>query len=511
MTQDQKNFIEYRDKTLMGGGADKIARQHAKGKLTARERLDYLFDKGTFIEYGLFAQHNIHGFGQDKEDLPYDGVVTGCGKINGRLVYAYAEDFTVKGGSLGLRHGQKMVRVIREADQVGAPLVGLNDGAGGRMTDINNQYIHVFDANVECSGRIPQVSAVMGTCGGGSAYCPALTDFIITVDKTSTMFICGPQAVKTVTGQDVDVQTLGGAAIHNTTSGVSHCMAKDDYECLDKIKLYLSYFPQNYKEKPPVYICSQNPDDDIMELDDILPESEKRPYDMHRIIDLIVDKDSVFEIQPDYAKNVITALCRLNGRSVGIVANQPMVLAGCIDINASDKMAHFINLCNSFNIPLVYLEDQPGYMPGVDQEHGGIIRHGAKVLYANAMATVPKINIGIRKCYGGGNAAMAWSHGLKTDAVLSWPSAVTSTMGTKQTVEISFKKELDQAEDRAKREAELIEEYDRVFNKYVYAQHLMVDAFIMPHETRKVLIQLLERYENKEYKVSDRRQGIMPV
>lgn len=511
MTQAQQAYLDRRDVVLQGGGAKKVEQQHAKGKLTARERMAYLFDGGEYVEYGMLAKHNITGFGMQSLDLPADGVVTGVGKVNGRTVYAYAQDFTVMGGSLGLRHGQKIVRLVEEACRVGAPLVGLNDSGGGRMVDNSNQYIYLFDANVEASGRIPQVAAIMGPCAGGAAYSPALMDFIVSVDKTSQMFITGPAAVKQATGEDIDAESLGGAKVHTSVTGVSHCLALDDRDCLDKIKQYLSYFPQSCMEKPPVYACEQSARDDIPELDDILPERITQSYDMRKILSLIADKDSVFEIQPDWAKNAVTALARLNGKSVGFVCNQPMVMAGAIDIDASDKMAHFINLCNSFNIPLIYLTDVPGYFPGVSQERGGIIRHGAKVLYANGTATVPKIHLSIRKVYGGASAAMCWSRGLKADATIAWPSAVTATMGAKQAVNSIFKKDLAKAADRDALEKKLCEEYDAFFTQFNTSETLMNDMIIMPHETRRVLIELLETYENKQYMLPLKKQGIMPV
>ena len=511
MREDQKLFLEKKEHILMGGGEEKIAAQHKKGKLTARERINYLFDEGTFVEYGMFAKHHIQGFGMQNLDLPADGVITGFGKINGRTVYAYAQDFTVMGGSLGLRHGQKIVRIVDEACRAGVPLVGLNDSGGGRMVDPNNQYVYLFGSNVEASGRIPQVAAIMGPCAGGASYSPALMDYIITVDKQSQMFITGPAAVKASTGEDIDGEALGGAKTHTSVSGVAHCLAKDDYAALDHVKKYLSYFPQNCMENPPRVPCAQDKMADVPELDDILPERLAQPYDMHKLIALIADKDSLYEIQPDWAMNAITSLGRIDGRVVGFVCNQPFVMAGCIDIDASDKMAHFINLCNSFNIPLIYVTDVPGYLPGVKQEHGGIIRHGAKVLYANGQATVPKINLTVRKAYGGATAAMCWSRGMRADATIAWPSAVAGTMGAKQAVNSIFKKELAQAADPAKREQELIEEYDSFFNPYHTSEQMMNDMIIMPHETRRVLIELLESLENKEYVLPLKKQGIMPV
>ncbi len=514
MKDQYQEFREYRDRLKAGGGPAKIERQHQKGKLTARERLDILFDPGTFVEYGLFARHRCTEFGMEKVEIPGDGVVTGFGKVDGRTVYAFAQDFTAAGGSLGEMQGAKIRRIMEEAIRAGAPVIGLNDSGGARIQEGNDsavQYFGIFSLNVEASGYIPQISAIMGPCAGGAAYSPGLTDFVINVKETSSMFVTGPGVVKQVTGEVVSSEELGGAQIHNTVSGVSHMMAEDDRDCIEKIKRYLSYFPSNCHEEPPVYKCDADPMELCYALDAYMPESSRKPYDCRGIVEIVADPGSVFEIQPGWACNVVTALARMNGHSVGFVANQPNYMAGSLDVHASDKIAHFVTLCDAFNIPLLFLGDTAGCFPGLEQEHGGIIRHGAKALYAVAQAAVPKILITTRKLYGGAAAAMC-DYGMGGDARISWPAAESSSMGASAAVGSIFAKDIKKADDPEQKEAALIQEYASKYSTPCFkAGRLYTDMIIMPHETRKVLNLLLEALRNKKRTVPDKRHGIPPV
>ena len=513
MNKAHLELIEKREKEMLGGGPEKIEKQHRNGKLTARERLDLLFDEGTFEEIGLFAKHRCHAFGMEKVHIPADGVVTGFGKVNGRTVFAYAQDFTSLGGSLGEIHGKKISRVIEEAVRAGAPVVGLNDSGGARIQESPDSivFLNIFYNNTRASGNIPQISAIMGPCAGGAAYSPALTDFVINVDQTSKMFLTGPNVIKQVTGEDIDEETLGGARTHNFVSGVSHRLALNDEDCIEQIKIYLSYMPQNCLESPPVYECGDDPERLVYELDDILPENPNRAYDIRHILELICDEGSLYEIRPEWAKNSVTALARIQGMPVGFVANQPSVKAGCIDIDASDKMAHFINVCDAYNIPLVFVADCPGYLPGMKQEYGGIIRHGAKPVYAAANATVPRILLTIRKLYGGAAAPMS-DYGMEPDAIIAWPTAQAAVMGASGAAAIVFRKEIANAEDPKAKLAEVTAQYEAIFNNpYEKAGRMYVDMVIEPNETRRVLVHLLETFKNKKIPVLPKKHGIMPV
>ena len=418
-----QEMLEKKAKIMQGGGLSKIEKQHAAGKLTARERIDLLFDEGTFQEYNIFMKHRCHDFGMEKVETPAEGVVTGYGLINGRGAFAFAHDFTVLGGAMGEMQGMKVKRIQELAMDAGVPLIGLNDSGGGRIQEgPATSYGAIFYNNVMASGLIPQISAIMGPCAGGTVYSPALTDFILSVDQTSRSFITGPKVIKTVTGEEVDPETLGGAYTHNTVSGVSHFFCEDDEDCIEKIKILLSYLPENCREQPPEYECLDDPDRRCEVLNDFVPEDLKTAYDIREIIYEIADDNDFFEVQELYAKNMVTGFIRMNGKSVGVVANQPQSLAGCIDINASDKVARFIRTCDCFNIPLLSIADVPGYMPGTNQEYGGIIRHGAKMLYAWSEATVPKIVMAVGKVVGGARPAMcSWE--LHPDFIFAWPTA----------------------------------------------------------------------------------------
>lgn len=508
----QADFLERKARILEMGGEKKVEKQHSKGKLTARERINRLFDPDTFQELDMFVKHRCTVFGMENRDIPAEGVVCGFGKVNGRLTYAYAQDFTSMGGSTGEMQGKKIVRLQKEANKVGAPIIALCDGSGGRIQEGMDAifYSCVFYENVMASGRIPQVSAIMGSCAGGAAYSPALTDFIISTEKNSKMFITGPKVIQEVTGETPDPEAYGSAMQHSTVTGVCHRIAADDINCIELIKKYLSYFPQNCNEKPPTVPCSQDPNALIPELDEIVPESSNRPYDVHDVIKLILDKDSMFEIQQMFAQNAVTTLGRLNGRSVGIVANNSMFKAGTLDIDASDKICHFVMLCDSFNIPLIYLADTPGFMPGTVQEYGGIIRHGAKILYANSTATVPKIRLTLRKLYGGATPAMC-DYGMEPDYTVSWPGAEEATMGAGGAAAIIFAKEIAEAENPEEVRARRIAEYEEKYNNpYFKASRLLTDIIIEPNETRRILIRLLEAAENKEQQLPQKKHSIFP-
>lgn len=507
-------FIEKKSLLEQGGGPDKTAKQHEKGKLTARERINLLFDAGSFVEYGLFVKHRATEFGMDKVDAPADGVITGFGTINGRIVYAYAQDATVVGGSLGEMHGIKIVRLIEEAIRAGKPVVSMNDSGGARIQEGNDTklYLDIFRLNVEASGYIPQLTAVMGPCAGGGAYSPCLTDFVISVDGTSRMFVTGPSVIKSVTGEVIDDETLGGARVHSRLSGVCHRVAANDEDCIEQLKQMLSFFPDNCNEKPPVYHTADSPDREPAELDSILPENPKQVYDVRDVIKYIADNGYYYEIRPEFAQNIVCALSRLDGKSVGFIANQPMYKAGSMDMNAADKAAAFINLCDSFNIPVVFLSDTPGCLPGIDQEYAGVLRHGAKMVYAVASATVPKIALTMRKMYGGASACMC-EKGMGPDVVISWPTAQSAVMGAAGAAAIVFRKQIAAAEDPDKARAEVTAEYEKAFNNpYRKAAREYTDIIILPHETRKVLIRCLAALQNKqEISSVHKKHGNMPV
>ena len=505
---------EKRKKALEGGGEERIKKQHEKGKLTARERIEKLLDEGTFVEIGTFAESRATDFGMEKKRFPGDGVVTGYGTINGRLVFVYAQDFTVLGGSLGEMQAQKITQVMDLALKNGAPIIGLNDSGGARIqegVDSLKGYGEIFFRNTISSGVIPQIAVIMGPSAGGAVYSPAIMDFVIMVDKTAHMFITGPQVIKAVTGEEIDFEGLGGAMVHNSKSGNAHLIANDDEDALLLVRELLDYLPQNNMEDPPVVESNDPPDRMDYSLDDIIPDDPKKSYDVKDVIERIFDRGSFFEIHPYFAQNIVVGFARLYGKTVGIVANQPKVYAGVLDIDASDKAARFVRFCDSFNIPIITLEDVPGYMPGVAQEHGGIIRHGAKLLYAYSEATVPKITVIMRKAYGGAYIAMGSKH-LRTDIVYAWPNAEIAVMGPEGAVNIVFRKEIAKAEDPDKRREELIKEYrDKFANPYFAASRLYVDDVIYPHETRPRLIQALNMLENKREERPMKKHGNIPL
>ena len=441
----------------MGGGQSRIDKQHAKGKMTARERLEILFDEGSFVEIGALVKHRCVNFGQDKKDLPGEGVVTGYGTVDGKLVYAFAQDFTVEGGSLGEMHASKIVRVLQLSLKMGAPCVGLNDSGGARIqeaVDALSGYGRIFFENTIASGVVPQISAIMGPSAGGAVYSPALTDFIYMVEGTSQMFITGPAVVKSVTGEDVTAEKLGGAMTHNSISGVSHFIAKDDEDCLNQIRYLLGFLPSNNMEEAPIVDTGDDPMRMDESLNTLLPDNSNAAYDMYDVIKSIVDNGEYYDVLAHYAKNIITCFARFDGQTVGIIANQPKFMAGCLDINASDKSSRFIRFCDAFNIPLVNLVDVPGFLPGVQQEYGGIIRHGAKMLFAYSEATVPKVTVITRKAYGGSYLAMC-SQDLGADQVFAWPTSEIAVMGPAGAANIIFRKD----PDKEQKTAEYVEEF----------------------------------------------------
>jgi propionyl-CoA carboxylase beta chain len=498
----------------LGGGPERIEAQHKRGRLTARERLDLLLDKGSFREMDQFVQHRTSDFGLDKQKFLSDSVVTGWGTVEGRLVYVFSQDFTVFGGSLGEVHAEKVCKIMDMAIKVGAPVIGLNDSGGARIQEgvvSLGGYADIFLKNTLASGVIPQISAIMGPCAGGAVYSPALTDFIFMVKDTSYMFVTGPDVVKSVTHEEVSFEDLGGASIHSSTSGVCHLAAPSEADCLYLIRKLLSYLPQNNMEDPPF---SKTSDDSLrMEaaLDAIVPDNPNKPYDIKEVIRLIVDNGDFFEIHENYAMNVVVGFARLGGHSVGIIANQPAVLAGVLDIDASEKAARFIRFCDCFNIPLVTFEDVPGFLPGVKQEHGGIIRSGAKLLYAYCEATVPKLTVITRKAYGGAYDVMSSKH-IRGDLNFAWPTAEIAVMGPDGAVSIIFRKELAEAADPVARKAELVKEYREKFaNPYVAASRGYIDDVIEPHETRARLINGLEMLDNKRDSNPQKKHGNIPL
>lgn len=506
---------QLQEKIMMGGGKDKIEAQHQKGKMTARERVDMLLDVGSFSEIDAFVIHRCSDFGMDKIGAEGDGVVIGYGTVNGRLIYLYAQDFTVIGGSLGQMHAAKICKILELAAKMGAPCVGINDSGGARIQegiDSLRGYGDIFYRNVAASGVIPQISVMLGPCAGGAVYSPALTDFTFMVDKTSYMFITGPEVIKTVTGENVTGENLGGATVHSEKSGVASRMFPDEASTIEGVKALLSFIPQNNLEDTPIKETKGSLDKkEDNTLKDILPELSNKPYDIKSIIKRIVDDSNYFEIQPAYAKNIIVCFARFNGKSVGIVANQPNVLAGTLDINAADKAARFIRFCDSFNIPIVTLTDTAGYLPGVGQEHAGVIRHGAKILYAYSEATVPKINLIVRKAYGGAYIAMCSKH-LGADIVYAWPSAEIAVMGPEGAANIIFRKDIKESENPTQTKKEKIEEYKNQFaNPYRAASRGYVDEVIDPKDTRIKIINALNMLSSKRETHMPRKHGNMPL
>jgi propionyl-CoA carboxylase beta chain len=497
-----------------GGGAQRRERQHKEGKMSARERIEFLLDDGTFEETDKLVTHRANDFGMAEQKYYGDGFITGYGRIEGRLVYVFAQDFTVFGGSLSETNAAKIVKIMDLAAKTGAPMIGLNDSGGARIQEGVMSlagYADIFLRNTLYSGVVPQISAIMGPCAGGAVYSPAITDFVLMVDKTSYMFITGPDVIKTVTHEEVTKDQLGGAMTHNEVSGVAHFVAHDDAECLSMVRELLSFLPSNNLDDPPRKVSTDAIDRADAALDKIIPEQSNQPYDMKEVIHAIVDDGYFFEVQEHYAKNILIGFGRLDGRSVGIVANQPAVLAGTLDINASIKGARFVRFCDCFNIPLVTFEDVPGFLPGTAQEYGGIIKHGAKLLFAFAEATVPKVTVITRKAYGGAYCVMASKH-IRTDVNYAWPTAEIAVMGPEGAVNIVYRRELEKAENPEADRAAKIEEFrDRFANPYVAAERGYLDAVIRPRDTRRKLIQALDMLENKRDKNPPKKHGNIPL
>lgn len=497
----------------LGGGVKRIESQHAKKKLTARERVEYLMDEGSFEEIDALVTHRTTDFGMENEQYYGDGVITGYGTVNGRLVFVFAQDFTVFGGSLSETHAEKICKVMDMALKNGAPMIGLNDSGGARIQEGVRSlggYADIFFRNVKSSGIIPQISAIMGPCAGGAVYSPAMTDFTMMVEITSYMFVTGPNVVKTVTNETVTSEELGGASTHSTKSGVAHTTSANDVECLEDIKRLLSYLPQSNRDKTPKkeYHLTDEIREELMT---IIPENPTKPYDMHQVIQGIIDKDSFFEIHKNYAENIIVGFARLGGRSIGIVANQPMYLAGVLDVNSSVKAARFIRFCDCFNIPLLVIVDVPGFLPGTDQEWTGIIRHGAKLLYALSEATVPRVTVITRKAYGGAYDVMNSKH-IGADMNFAWPSAEIAVMGAKGASEIIFKKEISEAQDPVAKLIEKETEYAEKFaTPYRAAQRGFIDEVIIPRDTRKKILKAFSMLEHKEVELPKRKHGNIPL
>ncbi len=494
------------EKIMLGGGEKRIAKQHEKGKFTARERIELLFDEGTFVELDQFVTHRCVNFGMEKKQLPGEGVVTGYGTIDGRLVYAFAQDFTVEGGSLGEMHAAKICKVLDLSLKMGAPIIGINDSGGARIQEAVDALAgngKIFYKNTLASGVIPQISVIMGPCAGGAVYSPALTDFIYMVKNTSQMFITGPAVIKSVTAEEVTAEELGGAMTHNATSGVAHFAAENEEDCVQQIRYLLSFLPSNNLEDVPVVDTGDDPNRMEEELNTIVPDNSNAPYDMKEVIGLVVDNGEIYEVQPHYACNIITCFARFDGKAVGIIANQPKVMAGCLDINASDKSSRFIRFCDAFNIPIVNFVDVPGFLPGCDQEYGGIIRHGAKMLYAYSEATVPKITVITRKAYGGSYLAMC-SQDLGADQVMAWPTSEIAVMGPAGAANIIFRKDPDVAEKTAK----YIEEFA---TPYKAAERGFVDSVIEPAETRPRIITALNMLASKREARPAKKHGNIPL
>lgn len=515
MSLDKREFLlEKKKKIALGGGEDRIEKQHAKGKMTARERLFHLFDEGTFIETDAFVKNRCTRFGMDKLDAEGESVVTGYGQIDGRVVYAYSQDFTITGGALGEMHARKIVKAMDGAAKVGAPIVGLNDSGGARIqeaVDALNGFGDIFYRNSIYSGVIPQISAIMGPCAGGAVYSPALTDFIFMVEKTSQMFITGPQVIKTVTGEIVSAEDLGGAMTHNSVSGNAHFKTDSELECLAGIRRLIGFLPANSMEKAPPVVCTDNINRHVDTLNDLIPDSPNKPYDILDVIIPIVDDGDFLQYQPYFATNLITGFARINGQSVGVVANQPNVMAGCLDMNAGDKAARFIRTCDAFNIPLLTFVDVPGFLPGTSQEYGGIIRHGAKILYAYSEATVPKVALITRKAYGGAYVAMC-SKSLGADMVFAWPTAEVAVMGSEGAVNIIFKNDIAKAEDKASTKKRILEEYAAEFaTPYKAAERGFVDDVIEPHTSRQRIIDAFNMLAGKREKRPAKKHGNIPL
>jgi acetyl-CoA carboxylase carboxyltransferase component len=514
LKEENEKLAKLEGELKAGGGEKSIQKQHESGKLTARERLDLFFDKGTFQETDLFVQHRSSNFGLDKVSIPADGVITGFGKVNGRTVCAYAQDFTARGGTLGEMHARKICRIMDLAMKMKVPMVGFIDSGGARIQEGINAldgYSNIFYRNSCASGVIPQISAIMGPAAGGAVYSPAMTDFVFMVKKTSYMFITGPAVVKSVTGEEIGNEELGGAMTHSTKSGVTQFACDNDTQAIEEIKRLLSYLPSSNDEKPPYIESKDSPDRVDKALNDILPENSNKTYNMKDVIKAIVDNGEYLEPSRQWAQNMITAFARMNGQAIGIIANQPNYLAGCLDINASDKATRFIRFCDAFNIPLLTIADVPGFLPGSQQEWGGIIRHGAKLLWCYAEATVPKITLITRKAYGGAYIAMC-SQGLGADYTMAWPQAEIAVMGAEAASAIIHKGEIDKAEDPKAKEQEKIKEYrELLYNPYVAAKMGYINAVVQPSETRAKIIAALEALKNKKESRPAKKHGNIPM
>lgn len=513
MKKEKEILRKKQDAALLGGGSSRIEKQHAKGKLTARERLHLLLDAGSFEEVGMLVTHRTTDFGMQDQIFYGDGVVTGYGTVDGRLVYVFAQDFTVFGGSLSETHAEKICKIMDMAVKVGAPLVGLNDSGGARIQEGVRSlggYADIFYRNVKASGVIPQISAIMGPCAGGAVYSPAMTDFTIMVENTSYMFVTGPNVVKTVTNEEVSSEDLGGASAHSTKSGVTHLTASNDLDCIHQVKRLLSYLPQNNTEKAPTLPFSY--EDEYRDvLEEILPDSSQKPYDMKEVINGIVDADSFYEVHSKYADNIVVGFARLGGESIGIVANQPMSLAGVLDVDSSKKAARFVRTCDCFNVPLLVLVDVPGFLPGTDQEWNAIITNGAKLLYAFSEATVPRISVITRKAYGGAYDVMNSKH-IGADMNYAWPSAEIAVMGAKGASEIIFRREIGTADDPTAKLAEKEAEYADLFaNPYSAAKRGFVDEVIQPRETRRKLIKAFAMLATKHEDLPWKKHGNIPL
>ncbi|MDY6881215.1 MAG: acyl-CoA carboxylase subunit beta [Desulfatiglans sp.] len=513
----QQKIEELKNRNLqaeLGGGEKRNEQQHAKGKLTARERIAYLLDEGSFQEIDKFVVHRCHDFGMEKKKTPGDGVVTGYGTVNGRQVFLFSQDFTVLGGSLSLPFGEKVCKIMDLALKTGAPVVGLNDSGGARIQEgvgSLSGYGEIFKRNVWSSGVVPQISVIMGPCAGGAVYSPALTDLTIMVKKTSNMFITGPQVIKTVTSEEVTTEALGGAMAHNTKSGVAHFAEESDQAALDRVKEILGFLPQSYREEAPVIECRDDPERRDESLNEVVPGNPRVPYDIRDIILSVLDNNEFLEVHKYYAQNMVVGFGRLNGIAVGVIANQPKFLAGCLDIKASVKCARFVRMCDGFNLPLITFVDVPGYLPGVNQEYGGIIKFGAEIIYAYAEATVPKVTVITRKAYGGAYIAMASKH-LAGDISFAYPTAEIAVMGPEGATNIVFKKEIDaSAEPEATRE-QLVEEYRNNFASPFRAAELgYIDEVIFPENTRPKLITALMMLRKKKTSIPERRHGNIPL
>ena len=503
-----------KEQILKMGGDEQVEKQHSSGKLTARERAEAFFDRGTFREIDMFVQHRSTNFGMDKLTIPSDGVVTGHGLVNGRPVFAFFQDFTSRGGSLGEMHAKKICKIMDLSLKAGVPLVGFNDSGGARIQegiDALYGYGNIFFRNARASGVIPQISAIMGPCAGGAVYSPAMTDWVFMVQRSSYMYITGPAVIQAVTGEETSHEELGGADTHNTKSGNAHFACRDERDAIEQIKTLLSFLPNNTLEDAPTVPTEDKPDRSSPELDTIIPEDSKLGYDMKEVISAVVDDGLFFEPHAHFAQNIIVALARLNGHPVGIIANQPSVLAGCLDINASDKASRFIRSCDAFNIPLVTFADVPGYLPGTDQEWGGIIRHGAKLLWSYSEATVPKLTVITRKAYGGAYIAMSSSH-LGSDMVFAWPSAEIAVMGAEGAVSIIYRRDIQAADDQTAVKKEKIREYeDLLYNPYIAASRGYIDAVIRPRDTRRHLIDALNLMKTKSESLPPKKHGNIPL